>query len=287
MSVDAPQQGAPQQEASQGGRSKGSIGWLRYRARQLESAESMPWTLMPRILFAEFVGTWALVMVAAGGGTIAAAASPQTGLAANVVAPALMVGALIYVLGPISGAHFNPAVTFAFAVRGDFPWRHVLSFWAVQLLAAIAAALVLRALYGNVGHLGATIPNPQHGVGVSLGMEMILTFLLVSIILGTASDRKIVGHNAAIAVAFTIAMAGLFAAPISGASMNPARSLGPAIVTGDLTDQWIYVVGPIAGAFGATVVAFLLRGRTTEDAIAAASGTVLPDKPHAKGATTP
>jgi aquaporin Z len=90
-----------------------------------------------------------------------------------------------------------------------------------------------------------------------------------------------VGHNAAIAVAFTIALTGLFAAPISGASMNPARSLGPAIVTGDLTDQWIYIVGPFAGAFLATVIAFVLRGQTTSDAIEAASGTQLADKPTA------
>jgi aquaporin Z len=276
MTVDAPQQ---EESAQNDIQAAGRASWLRYRARQIEALDGMPWTTMPRILFAELLGTWALVTVAAGGGTIAAAASPQTGLAANVVAPALMVGALIYVLGPISGAHFNPAVTFAFAVRGDFPWRHVLSFWVTQLVGAILAALILRALFGNVGHLGATIPNSHYGAGTSMVMELILTLLLVSVILGTASDRRLVGHNAAIAVAFTIALTGLFAAPISGASMNPARSLGPAIVTGDLTDQWIYIVGPLAGAFLATVIAFLLRGGTTADAIEAASGTQLADKP--------
>ncbi|HEX8918399.1 MAG TPA: aquaporin [Chloroflexota bacterium] len=252
---------------------------LRYRARQLKALESMPAMHMPRILFAELFGTWALVIVAAGGGTIAAAAAaPQTGLAANVVAPALMVGALIYVLGPISGAHFNPAVTLAFAIRGDFPWRYVPGFWIAQLIGSALAAGILRALFGNVGHLGANIP--RHGVGTSMVMEMILTLLLVTIILGTAAHRKIVGHNAAIAVAFTIALAGLFAAPISGASMNPARSLGPALVTGDLADQWIYVVGPFAGAILATVIAFILRGGTTQDAIEAASGSVLSDQSH-------
>src|SRR5437764_14960509 len=104
---------------------------------------------------------------------------------------------------------------------------------------------------------------------------MILTLLLVSIILGTAADHRIVGHNAAIAVAFTIALTGLFAAPVSGASMNPARSLGPALVSGDLTNQWIYIVGPLTGAAIATVVAFILRGGTTGDAVQAASGTLL------------
>src|SRR5947208_8278373 len=114
----------PTEGAHAAPRAAGELWRLRYKARQVEALERMPAFLMPRILFAELLGTWALVTVAAGGGTIAAAISPQTGLAANVVAPALMVGALIYVLGPISGAHFNPAVTFAFAVRGDFPWRH-------------------------------------------------------------------------------------------------------------------------------------------------------------------
>jgi aquaporin Z len=245
-----------------------------YRARQLEALESMPWLVMPRILFAEVVGTWALVMVAAGGGVINAVTGGQIALASQVVAPALMVGALIYVLGPLSGAHFNPAVTLAFAVRGDFPWRHVVSFWLAQLGGALLAALVLRALYGLAGNVGIT--SPHHGVGTSLVMEIILTFLLVSIVLGTASDRKITGPNAAIAVAFTIAMAGLFAAPISGSSMNPARSLGPAIVDGNLTDQWIYIVGPVTGALIATVVAFVLRGATTADAIKAASGKLTP-----------
>lgn len=251
-------------------RSARELRWLRYRARQVEALQGMPRFAMPRILFAELLGTWALVTVAAGGGVIAAISGGGAGLAAQVVAPALMVGALIYVLGPISGAHFNPGVTLAFAIRGDFPWRHVPAFWIVQLVAATLAALILKAIYGDVGGLGATIPH--HGVGTSLVMEIILTMVLVTIILGTASDRKIVGPNAAIAVAFTIALSGLWAAPVSGASMNPARSLGPDIAAWNFTDQWIYIVGPLTGAIVACVIAFVLRGRTTADAIQAASG---------------
>lgn len=240
-----------------------------FLARQEEIVKSMPAREMPRVYFAEILGTWMLVMVAAGGGVIASVAGGAAG-PAQVVAPALMVAASIYVLGPISGAHYNPAVTLAFAIRQDFPWRHVVPFWICQLAGAMLAAFVLKAIYTTKYGLGLTQPN--HGVLTSMVMEMILTFLLVTIILGTASDRKIVGTNAALAVGFTIALDGLFAAPISGASMNPARSLGPAIVDWNLADQWIYIVGPCAGAAIACVVAYLLRGRTTLDAVEAGSG---------------
>lgn len=240
-----------------------------FLARQEEIVKSMPAREMPRVYFAEILGTWMLVMVAAGGGVIAGVAGGAAG-PAQVVAPALMVAASIYVLGPISGAHYNPAVTLAFAIRQDFPWRHVVPFWICQLAGAMLAAFVLKAIYTTKYGLGLTQPN--HGVLTSMVMEMILTFLLVTIILGTASDRKIVGTNAALAVGFTIALDGLFAAPISGASMNPARSLGPAIVDWNLADQWIYIVGPCAGAAIACVVAYLLRGRTTLDAVEAGSG---------------
>lgn len=242
------------------------------RDRQAKALKEMPALIMPRILFAELLGTWALVTVAAGGGVISAVSGGQVSQNAQVVAPALAVAALIYVLGPISGAHFNPVVTLAFALRGDFPWRHLPSFWLIQVAGSILAALILRALFGMAGHLGTTVPH--HGVGTSLVMEIILTFLLVTVILGTASDRKIVGANAALAVGFTIALDGLFAAPISGSSMNPARSLGPAIASWNLTDQWIYIAGPVAGATLAALVAFVLRGMTTLDAIEAATGTL-------------
>jgi aquaporin Z len=238
-------------------------------ARQEAIVKTMPAKEMPRVYFAEILGTWMLVMVAAGGGTIAAYVG-QTAGPAQVVAPALMVAASIYVLGPISGAHYNPAVTLAFAIRQDFPWRHVIPFWICQMAGSMLAALVLKALFGLAGGLGTTIPH--HGALTSMVMEIILTFLLVTIILGTASDRKIVGTNAALAVGFTIALDGLFAAPISGASMNPARSLGPAIISWTFDSQWVYVVGPCAGAAIACVVAYLLRGSTTRDAIEAGSG---------------
>jgi aquaporin Z len=134
------------------------------------------------------------------------------------------------------------------------------------------AAALLRALFGNVGHLGATLPNPRTGDLAALVMEFVLTLLLVTVILGTAHDTKLVGHNAALAVGATIALDGLFASPVSGASMNPARSFGPALVSGDLGSVWIYFVGPLAGALRATLIARARHGETTDDARRAAGG---------------
>lgn len=223
-----------------------------------------------RQLLAELLGTFALTLVAAGGPVIAAASGTEVGLPAQVVAPALLVMAMIYTLGNLSGAHFNPAVTLAFALRKDFPWHRVPGYWATQLVGAILAALLLRTLFGRVGHLGATLPHLS--TRVSLIMEIVLTFLLITVILGTASNHKLVGHVAALAVGGTIALDGLFAAPISGASMNPARSFGPALVGGQLDTYWIYFVGPITGALLAVVMACLLRGGTSQHAMEVAQG---------------
>lgn len=221
-----------------------------------------------RRLFAELLGTFALTFVAAGGEVIAVISGGLVSPAARAVAPGLLVMALIYTLGSQSGAHFNPVVTLAFTLRQDFPWRRVPGYWGAQVVGAVLAALLLRVLFGLVGHLGATLP--RHGAIEALVMEVVLTFLLVTVILGTATNHRLTGPNAAIAVGGTIALIGLFAAPISGASMNPARSLGPFLVSGQLADAWIYIVGPFAGALLAVGVAWLLRGRTTPEAVEAA-----------------
>ncbi|MGI8968822.1 MAG: MIP/aquaporin family protein [Chloroflexota bacterium] len=223
-----------------------------------------------RRLLAELLGTFALTLVAAGGGVIAAVSHGGLGGAAQNFAPALVVMAMIYSVGPVSGAHFNPAVSLAFALRGDFPWRRVPFYWLAQFVGAVVAALVLRALFGTAGHLGASLPH--HGALTSLVMEIILTFFLVTVILGTAANFRIVGHNAAIAVSATIALDGLFAAPISGASMNSARSFGPAVVGQQLGDLWIYFVGPTVGAVIAVAVGWLLRGPGNQSARKTASG---------------
>jgi len=228
-----------------------------------------------RRLFSELLGTFALVLVAAGGGLLHA--KGQISLAAAVVAPGLMVMAIILFMGAISGAHLNPAVSLAFALRGDFPWKRVPGYIIIQLIGATLAALFLRWVFGNVEHLGATLPGPGYQDWQALLMEIVLTLLLVSVILGTASAAQNVGPIAALGVGGYIALAGLWAAPVSGVSMNPARSFGPALVSGYWTSYWVYVVGPITGALIAVGCAFVLRGRGG-DVIARAAGSGVLDE---------
>src|SRR6516225_6209099 len=180
-----------------------------------------------RRLFAELLGTFMLVLVAAGGGLLHA--KGQISLAAAVVAPGLMVMAIILFMEAVSGAHLNPAVSLAFAVRGDFPWRRVPGYIIVQLLGATLACVFLLAVFGNVEHLGATLPGPGYHDWQALLMEIVLTAVLVSVILGTASAAQNVGVIGAFGVGGYIALAGLWSAPVSGTSMNPARSFGPAL----------------------------------------------------------
>src|SRR5271166_2825012 len=178
-----------------------------------------------RRLFSELLGTFALVLAAAGGGLLHA--KGQISLAAAVVAPGLMVTAIILFMGAVSGAHLNPAVSLAFALRGDFPWKRVPGYILIQLIGATLACLFLRWVFGNIEHLGATLPGPGYKNWQALLMEIVLTALLVSVILGTASAAQNVGAIAALGVGGYIALAGLWAAPVSGVSMNPARSFGP------------------------------------------------------------
>ena len=164
------------------------------------------------------------------------------------MAPGLTVMGIILSTGAISGAHLNPAVSLAFALRGDFPWKRVPGYIVLQLVGATLACLFLFAVFGNVEHLGATLPGPGYTDWQALLMEIVLTFGLVNVILGTASAAQNVGAIAALGVGGYIALAGLWAAPVSGASMNPVRSFGPALVSGDWTSYWVYVVGPVVGA---------------------------------------
>jgi aquaporin Z len=228
-----------------------------------------------RRLFSELLGTFALVLAASGGGLLHA--KGQISLAAAVVAPGLMVMAIILFMGAVSGAHLNPAVSLAFALRGDFPWKRVPGYIVTQLVGATLACLFLRWVFGNVEHLGATLPGPGYQDWQALLMEIVLTALLVSVILGTASAAQNVGAIAALGVGGYIALAGLWAAPVSGVSMNPARSFGPALVSGDWTSYWVYVVGPVTGALIAVGCAFALRGRGG-DVIARAAGSGVLDE---------
>ena len=225
----------------------------------------------------EFIGTFVLVTVAAGAGVINhfAGDTPVT-RAAAVIAPGAAVMAMIYAWGPLSGLHINPAVTFAFACRRVFPRAWVVPYWVAQFAGAVAAALFLQAVFGHVGAGGNYPISAPGGDWRSLVMEAVLTFILVSVILNTATGSRSIGHNAAIAVGGTVALLGLFASPISGASMNPARSLGPDIVGADFTAWWVYVAGPVAGAFIAVLVITILRGLPNKAEREAAEGDALP-----------
>jgi aquaporin Z len=213
-----------------------------------------------RRLFAEFLGTFFLVAVAAGAGVVDAVSPGSVGRVAAVVAPGLMVMAIILFMGAVSGAHLNPAVSIGFAARGDFPWKRVPGYVLAQLAGAAFACLLLWLMFGTVGMLGATEPGPGISDLQAMVMELVLTLGLVSTILGTASKAQNVGPIAALAVGGYIALAGLWASPVSGASMNPARSFGPDLLLGNFAHYWVYLVGPLAGALLAVGVAYILRG---------------------------
>jgi aquaporin Z len=214
-----------------------------------------------RRLFSELLGTFFLVLVAVGGGMVNARFGGHTvPYTALVVAPALMVAAIILFMGAVSGAHLNPAVSIAFALRGDFPWKRVPAYIVTQFVGAALATLLLWALIGKQGSAGLTLPGPGISTGTALVWEIVLTTGLVSVILGTASGAQQLGPLAALGVASYIALAGLWGSAVSGASMNPARSLGPALVKGDWTAWWAYLIGPIAGGVIAVGIAWVLRG---------------------------
>jgi aquaporin Z len=228
-------------------------------------------------LIVEFIGTFILVTVAAGSGVINhyVGGDPISRTAA-VIAPGAVVMAMIYALGPLSGLHINPAVTLAFTARRVFKAIWAVPYIAVQLGGAVCAALFLQYMYTHVAAGGNYPIARPGGEWRSLVMETLLTAILVTVILNTATGYRSIGHNAALAVGATVALLGLFASPISGASMNPARSLGPDIVGWDFTGWWVYVAGPVAGAAIAVVIISLLRGLPDTAEREAAEGGALP-----------
>ncbi len=212
---------------------------------------------------AELLGAALLTFVAAGGDAMARVSGGEITVAARAVAPALLVMGLIYALGDRSGAHFNPAVTVAFTLRRLFPLHLVAPYIAAQLAGACLAAVAIQGLFGAALDAGVTRPALVDP-GTAVAIEAILTAILVTVILGTADRAHVVGPNAAIAVGGTIALCGLIALPIEGASMNPARSTGPAVVAGDVAALWIYWVGPLLGAAAAVAIARFLHGPADE-----------------------
>jgi len=213
-----------------------------------------------RRLFSELLGTFFLVLAAAGAGMMGHAFPGVISHTDAVVAPALTVMGIILFMGKVSGAHLNPAVSIAFALRRDFPWRRVPGYIVVQLAGATLAALFLHAVINVSATFGSNYVAASYSAGSAFWMEFILTVGLVSVILGTASGAQNVGLFGALAVGGYIALAGLWGSPISGASMNPSRTFGPDLVGGNFSHYFVYVAGPIAGAAVAVGIAFVLRG---------------------------
>jgi aquaporin Z len=237
---------------------QGLIGWIDRDIAGIEDFENPAheW----RRLFSELYGTFLLVLVAAGGGMMSQAFPNTITRTAAVVAPGLMVMGIIMFMGKVSGAHLNPAVSIAFWLRGDFPWRRVPGYVIVQLVGATGAALVLWGVVDVSAKYGGNYPASGYSDGRALLMEILLTMGLVSVILGTASGAQNIGIIGAIGVGGYIALAGLWGSPISGASMNPARTFGPDLASNTWTGYWVYVVGPIVGAIIAVGIAYVLRG---------------------------
>jgi MIP family channel proteins len=212
---------------------------------------------LARALVAEAIGTFALVFAGCGAIMVDAktGALGQVGVAITF---GLVIMVMIYALGHVSGAHLNPAVTFSFALARHFPRRQIVPYWAAQLLGALIAAAILRGSLGNIAHVGATYPSGSDGQAFL--WEGVLSFFLMLVVMAVATDTRAVGEAAAIAIGGTVGLDAMFGGPITGASMNPTRSLGPGIIAGDLHAIWIYLFAPIAGASIAALVYSFIRG---------------------------
>jgi MIP family channel proteins len=209
-------------------------------------------------LLAESIGTFALVFAGTGAIVIDSETGGGVGHIGIGLTFGLIIMVMIYAVGHISGAHFNPAVTLGFAVGRHFSWALAPRYWAAQFLGAITASLLLRAMFGDTANLGTTLPLGS--ARQSFVLEAVLTFLLMFVITSVATDVRAVGQAAAIAIGGTIGLEALFAGPISGASMNPARSLAPALVSWTWSDQWLYVFGPALGAMAGVIAYQFVRG---------------------------
>jgi MIP family channel proteins len=215
---------------------------------------------LPRALTAELVGAFALVFAGCGAIMVDAQTGGALGQVGIAITFGLVIAAMIYATGHVSGAHLNPAVTLAFALTRHFPWRRLLAYWAAQCAGAIAAAAILRGSLGDIAHVGATLPSGSDRQAFL--WELVLTFFLMLVITAVATDTRAVGEAAAIAIGATVGLDAMFGGPVTGASMNPARSLGPALVSGELGSLWVYLTAPFLGAaLGAAVYQYLRGGR--------------------------
>jgi aquaporin Z len=218
-----------------------------------------------RRLLAEAIGAFGLTAVAAGSDIAGQLTGGEVTAMARAIAPGLFVLAFIYAAGDVSGMHINPAVTLGFTLERLFPAPWLVSYWLAQLAGAIAAGFALVALFGSTV-AAAGVSQPHVDIAAALVIETFLSWALITVILGTADRARLIGPNAAVAVGGTIILCGLVAAQLSGASMNPARSTGPAVATGDLTDLWLYWVAPLLGAALAVVFTRLVHGPAPGDA---------------------
>lgn len=205
---------------------------------------------------AEAIGTFALVFVGCGA-MVVDARGGGLGPVGIALAFGLVIAAMVYATGHVSGAHLNPAVTLAFAAGRHFSPARVAAYWSAQLAGALVAAALLRASLGDDAGLGATVPSGSDAQ--SFAWEVVLTFFLVFVILAVATDTRAVGEAAALAIGAAVAMGALVGGPVSGASMNPARSLAPAAVSGTLDGLWIYLTAPFVGALLGVVAYAVLR----------------------------
>jgi MIP family channel proteins len=212
---------------------------------------------------AELIGTFALVFAGAGA-VMVDAKTHALGHVGVAITFGLVIMAMIYAVGHISGAHFNPSVSFAFALTRHFPWPRVAAYWLAQAVGAVIAAAILRGSLGDRAHVGATLPAGSQGQ--SFLWELVLTFFLMFVIMAVATDTRAVGEAAALAVGGTVGLDAMFGGPISGASMNPARSIGPAFVSGNLHALWLYILAPIVGASLAALAYQFVRGEPTRPA---------------------
>ena len=220
---------------------------------------------LPRRLAAEALGTFCRVFAGTGAIVIDGVAGGVIGHGGIAAAFGLVVAIMIFALGHLSGAHLNPAVTAGFASGRHFPMREVLPYWVAQVAGAVLASVALRSLFGTGQGLGATHPSHVGELGAMI-LEAGLTAVLMVVILAVATDTRAVGSLAALAIGATIGLEALVLGPITGASMNPARSLAPALVGGELADVWIYLIGPTLGALVGVGVYAVLRGRTAAEA---------------------
>jgi aquaporin NIP len=241
------------------------FGGLRQSVGRMPRAKARPSTawsealnIASRKFASECIGTFALVFAGTGAIVIDHASSGAITHPGIALTFGLIILSMIYTFGDVSGAHFNPSVTIAFAAAGRFPWREVPGFVGAQLFGAFAASGLLRFLFPSDSTLGATLPA---GAAMqSFILEVVLTFLLMLVILSVSTGAKEKGITAGIAIGSVIGLEAMFAGPICGASMNPARSLSPAIVSGHIEHLWIYIAGPVLGALLAIPACSTVRG---------------------------